>query len=184
MTTRTLIATTLAAALFATACEKKAEEAAEAEAPAAQAPAIDVAAEAESIKNRSAEYMNYINAKDGASILSGVLAPDAIQVVGDSVRSGSDAIKKGMEEDFKKMPEAVWSWSSTDIKVASSGDMAVEKGNWYLDPDGPGKKSQTSGTYVTVWEKIDGNWRATTDVAVEKAAEAAESEGEEAATAT
>lgn len=173
MYTTRLIAITLATALFAVGCQKQRDEAkAEAEAAKAEAPAIDLAAEEQAIKNRSAEWMNFANAKDVDTIVGEIYAPDAIAVMEGEVRRGTDALKAGIEKDLKKMPEAVVSWNTTSVKVAASGDMAVEKGDFYLDPDGAGKKDATSGNYVTVWEKIDGTWRATTDVAVEGLAEA------------
>jgi uncharacterized protein (TIGR02246 family) len=171
MTIRTLIAMTLTTALFATGCQKKEEEKAAEEAAKAEAPAVDLAAEEQAIRNRSSEWMNYMNAKDSASVLNAVYSPDAVTVFGGNVSKGKEANQKALEEHAKKNPDAIFSWSSDSVKVAASGDMAVEKGNYYYDPDGDGRKSQSSGTYVTVWEKVDGEWRVTTDVAVEKSAE-------------
>ncbi|MGH8129715.1 MAG: YybH family protein [Steroidobacteraceae bacterium] len=139
----------------------------------AEAQAVDLAAEEQAIRNRSAEWMNYANAKDVATIVNGIFSPDAIAVSGEGdVRRGSAAIQAGMEKDVKKNPDGVVSWTTTSVNVAASGDMAVEKGDYYFDPDGSGKKPATSGTFVTVWEKIDGNWRATTDVGAENPTEA------------
>ncbi|MEX0734223.1 MAG: nuclear transport factor 2 family protein [Steroidobacteraceae bacterium] len=171
MDTRKSIAAALAATLMLAGCAKTQEE--PKEEPKAEAPAVDLAAEEQAVRNRSAEWMNYANAKDVATIVNGIFSPDAIAVSGDGdVRKGSAAIQAGMEKDVKEMPDAVVSWTTTTVKVAASGDLAVEKGDYYFDPDGSGKKPATAGTFVTVWEKIDGNWRATTDVAAENAAPA------------
>ncbi|MGH8197993.1 MAG: YybH family protein [Steroidobacteraceae bacterium] len=176
MDTRNLIAAALAATLLLTGCAKPQDEAQEEEAKAAaakaEAAAVDLAAEEQAIRNRSAEWMNYANAKDVPTIVNGIFSPDAIAVSQGDVRKGSAAIQAGMEKDMKKMPDAVISWTTTTVKVAASGDLAVEKGDYYFDPDGSGKKPATAGTFVTVWEKIDGNWRATTDVSTENAAPA------------
>lgn len=175
MDTRKTIAAALAATLLLAGCAKTQDEAKEEEARAAakaEAPAVDLAAEEQAIRNRSAEWMNYANAKDVPTIVNGIFSPDAIAVSQGEVRKGSAAIQAGMEKDVKKMPDAVVSWTTTAVKVAASGDLAVEKGDYYFDPDGSGKKPATAGTFVTVWEKIDGNWRATTDVSTENAAPA------------
>jgi len=175
MDTRNLIAAALAATLLLAGCAKTQDEAKEDEAQAAakaEAAAVDLAAEEQAIRNRSAEWMNYANAKDVPTIVNGIFSPDAIAVSQRDVRKGSAAIQAGMEKDVKEMPDAVISWTTTTVKVAASGDLAVEKGDYYFDPDGSGKKPATAGTFVTVWEKIDGNWRATTDVSTENAAPA------------
>lgn len=177
MTTRILIATTLASALLLGGCAKPQEEqTAEAEAPGAETPAVDLAAEEEAIRNRSAEWMNYANAKDSATIVNSIYSPDAIAAFEGEILRGTEELQAGIEKDFKDMPDAVLSWNTTSVKLAASGDMAVEKGDFYMDPDGDGRKPATTGNYVTVWEKIDGEWRATTDVAAEGSAEAAGAE--------
>jgi uncharacterized protein (TIGR02246 family) len=173
MDTRTSIAAAFAATLFLAGCEKAKEELKmdrpEAEAPAAAAPAVDLAAEEQAIRNRSAEWMNYANAKDTATIANEIYAPDAITIFDGKVRKGSAEIQAGMEKDMKKSPKALISWSTTGVKVAKSGDLAVETGDLVLDPDGEGRKSPTNGAFVTVWSKIDGKWRAVADSGTENA---------------
>ena len=39
----------------------------------------------------------------------------------------------------------------------------METGSFTFDPDGEGKKPATSGSFVTVWAKVDGKWRAIAD---------------------
>ncbi len=163
MFTRTLFAMTLAAALFATGCAKKEEPKEE---PMAEAPAVDLAAEEQAVRNRSAEWMNFINAKDVDSTV-GVYASDAIGSFNDKIIKGSDAIRSAIEKEFKDTPDAVVSWTTSSVKLSSSGDMAVEKGDYYFDPDGNGKKAAKTGTFVTVWEKVDGTWRAISDIGAE-----------------
>ena len=166
MLTRTLFAMTLAAALFATGCAKKEEPKEE---PKAEAPAVDLAAEEQAIRNRSGEWMNYANSKDAASIANGIYAPDAVTIYDGQIRRGSADIQAGMEKGYKDTPNALISWSSDQVKVASSGDLALETGSINLDPDGDGKKPATQGAFVTVWAKVDGQWRAIADAGTENA---------------
>lgn len=168
MLMKRIFAATFAAALLATGCARE-ERATEQEAapPAEPESTVDIATEEAAVRNRSAEFMNYINAGDTTSLMDRVYADDAISVVGDDVARGADKLRAGFEKNFKNNPDAVYSWNPTDVKVAASGDLAVEKGDFYMDPDGAGRKPQVSGTYVTVWEKVDGEWRVTVDVAAE-----------------
>ena len=170
MDTRYLSALAVAAALFATGCAKKEEPKEE---PVAEAPAVDLAAEEQAIRNRSGEWMNYVNSKDAASIANGIFAPDAILISDDKAYKGTAAIQAAGEAQIKEMPDAVVSWSSDQVRVASSGDLAVETGSFTVDPDGEGKKPAIQGSFVTAWAKIDGQWRAITDAGGENAAAAA-----------
>jgi uncharacterized protein (TIGR02246 family) len=169
MYTRTMIAAALAATLLLAGCAKK-EEAKEE--PKAEAPAVDLAAEEQAVRNRSAEWMNYANAKDVGTIVNGVYSPDAYATYDGKVQKGSAAIQSSLEAGIKKTPDAVVSWNTTSVKVADAGDMAIERGDFVFDPDGEGRKSAITGTYLTVWEKIDGSWRATADVGAENPAPA------------
>lgn len=170
MYTRYLSALAIAAALFATGCAKKEEPKEE---PVAEAPAVDIAAEEQAIRNRSGEWMNYVNSKDAASIANGIFAPDAVLISDDKAYKGTAAIQAAGEAQIKEMPDAVVSWSSDQVRVASSGDLAVETGSFTVDPDGEGKKPAIQGSFVTAWAKIDGQWRAITDAGGENAAAAA-----------
>ncbi len=166
MNSRILIAA-FAATLLAAGCAKPQEEPKD-EAMAA-APAVDVAAEEQAIRDRSAQWMNYANAKDAATIANEVYAPDAITAYDGNVHHGSAEIQSAMEKDTADSPNAVISWTTSAVTVANSGDLAWETGDIYFDPDGDGKKPATTGTFVTVWAKIDGKWRAVADAGTESA---------------
>lgn len=173
MDTRTSIAAAIAASLLLAGCAKPQEEAKEE--PAAAAPAIDLAAEEQAIRTRSAEWMNFANAKDSATIANDVYAPDAITIFDGTVRRGTAEILAGTQQDFADRPNGVVSWTTDRVRMASSGDLAVEFGSLTIDPDGDGKKPATRGTFVTVWAKSDGAWRSIADAGTdsEKTAEAA-----------
>jgi len=169
MKTTQSILTLLAAGLVVSGCAKKEE------APAPAEPAVDIAAEEQAIRNRSAEWMNFANAKDIASVIT-VYSPDAMTAYDGSVQRGVAEIQAGAEQGLKDNPDSVIAWSTTGVRVAASGDLAVETGNITLDPDGDaGKEPATTGVFVTVWEKVDGTWRVIADAGTEneKKAEAA-----------
>lgn len=165
------LAAALAAVTAISGCAAKKEE------PPAEpaAPAVDVAAEEAAIRNRSAEWMNFANAKDIASVVT-VYSPDAVTAYDGTVQRGIDEIRAGAESGLQEDPDSVIAWSTTSVRVAASGDLAVETGNITLDPDGAaGKQPATTGVFVTAWEKVDGTWRVIADAGTEneKKAEAA-----------
>ncbi len=171
MSTRTLLAMTLATALLATGCAKKEEPKAEAPAEPA-APVVDLAAEEQAIRNRSGEWMNYANSKDAASIATKIYAADGILISEDKAYKGAAAIQAKYEADIKKSPDAVISWTSDQVRVSSDGDMAVENGSFSMDPDGEGKKPAIQGSFATTWAKVDGEWRVLSDAGGENVAAA------------
>jgi len=128
-----------------------------------EAPAVDLAAEEKAIWDRSAEWLKLSQAKDTAAIVDTVFLPDAITVFDGNVRKGSAEIKAGFDEEMAQMPDATLAWTTTSVKLASSGDMAWETGAFTFDPDGAGETPAASGNFVTVWSKVDGVWRVAAD---------------------
>src|SRR5687768_17703140 len=116
MSTRTLLAITLAAAILATGCAKKEEPKAEAPAEPA-APVVDIAAEEQAIRNRSGEWMNFANAKDIPSVVS-VFSPDVVTAYDGNVRRGVAEVQAAAEKNLKDNPGSVVAWSTTGVRVA------------------------------------------------------------------
>ena len=171
MSTRTLLAITLAAALFATGCAKK-EEAKVDEAAAPAAPVVDLAAEEQAIRNRSGEWMNYANARDAASIANKIFAADGMLIADEKAHKGTAAIQAALEAEMKENPKSLVSWTSDQVRVSSGGDFAMENGSFNFDPDGDGKKSAIQGSFATTWAKTDGEWRVLSDAGGENVAAA------------
>ncbi len=143
----------------------------EAPAPAAEPakPAIDIAAEEQAIRTRSGEWMNIMNAHD-ATKLGALYAPDAVSIYDGNVSKGADTIQAGVASEFTANPKIVINWTSDAIHVADSGDLAYETGSIYRDADGAeGKAEGTSGSFVTVWKKVDGQWVVVADAGTENA---------------
>jgi len=130
---------------------------------APQAPAVDLAAEAQAVRDRSAAWLQMAQAKDAAGIANGVYASDAVTLYDGKVINGTAAIQADMAADSTAMPNSTISWTTNDVKVAASGDLAYELGAFTFDPDGAEAKPATTGEFVTVWSKVDGNWRAVVD---------------------
>jgi uncharacterized protein (TIGR02246 family) len=134
---------------------------------------VDVAAEQQAIKDRSAAWMQAVQAKDAGTVAGSFYSKDAIVAYDGSISRGRDAIKVGLENDFASSPETTISWTSDAVNVASSGDLAYETGTITRDPDGAGPQPAATGAFVTVWRKIEGEWYAVADAGTENTAPAA-----------
>ena len=163
MTTRILVLGALAAAVLATGCAKTGSRGA----------CVDVAAEAQAVRDRSAEWMKLAQAKDAAGIASGILATNVVTMYDGVINESAAAAQATSEANNAARPNSTITWTTDEVHVAASGDLAYELGT-STRADGDGEAAPTTGRYVTVWTKADGTWRAVVDAGTTlKPAEAA-----------
>lgn len=142
--------------------------------PAPEAPAVDLAAEEQAIRDRSMEWMKFATAKDAAAIASGILAADSVTMYDGVINEGAAAVQAATEAGYAARPNSTVTWTTDEVHVAASGDLAYELGTATEDADGDGEAAPTNGRYLTVWTKADGTWRAVADAGTQrKPAEAA-----------
>jgi len=126
-------------------------------------PAVDPTAEAQAVRDASAAWLAASQAKDWTTS-SAVFAPDGIAYPGhQDPLVGPAAIQAYYEADAAKNPNGSISWTTDDVLVAASGDLAMEIGSWVYSDGG---KEVDRGKYVTNWKKVDGAWKVAADVGV------------------
>ncbi|MFQ5690993.1 MAG: YybH family protein [Gemmatimonadota bacterium] len=125
-------------------------------------PAVDVEAEAQAIRDISAHWLESVQARD-LDAVAGVFATDAATIFDGDLVEGLDAIRSETEEEWSENPDFTVSWTTMSVDVAGSGDLAYERGSFTFDPDGPGEAQEAHGEYVTVYKKIDGQWKVVVD---------------------
>jgi uncharacterized protein (TIGR02246 family) len=168
MASRQLLLAALAASLGVAGCAK----------PAPEAPAIDLPAEAQAVRDRSAAWMHLSQARDVAGIVDGIFTADAVTIGDGNIRKGSAEIRAAFEAESAASPNSTISWTTNHVHVAGSGDLAYELGSFSFDRDGAGEAAAEEGEYVTVWTKVDGTWRAAVDAGTaRKPAESAAAAG-------
>ena len=77
---------------------------------------------------------------------------------------GPAAIKKHFAEMHDKNPKEMVDWSTDRVEVSSSGDLAVEYGKYDVKGLGPDGKNSDFGKYVTVYRKVNGEWKVAADI--------------------
>lgn len=125
-------------------------------------PAVDIAAEAQAIRDLSMQWLEAAQAKDAAAIAT-VFAADGTTIFDGELHQGRANIQAEEEQGFSENPDGTTSWVPGVVEVAASGDLAFERGGWTFDADGPGEGEEVHGEYVTVWQKIDGRWQVAVD---------------------
>jgi len=135
-------------------------------APPPPAPEVDVAAEAQAIRDLSAVWLEAARQRDGATI-DEMFAADATTIFDGEVLEGLPAIRAGRELEWAEEPQGELDWTTSSVIVAASGDLAVERGSWTereIEEEG---EEVENGEYVTIWTKIDGQWKVLIDAGTE-----------------
>jgi uncharacterized protein (TIGR02246 family) len=93
------------------------------------------------------------------------IAEDAV-FFGAKTLEGREAVVSAWRPFLDQSSGLSLRWSPTDIEVASSGDLAVSRGDYRLTKVAEdGSVAKGVGTFVTVWKRAeDGKWRAILDI--------------------
>lgn len=110
------------------------------------------------------EWQRAIVARDVDKIVS-FFAPDVVMMTPNApVARGVPAARK-LWTDEVNMPGLALRWVPTQIEVTSP-TTATEIGTYTFAFDSPGGRINDSGSYVSTWRKINGQWRMTSDAIV------------------
>jgi ketosteroid isomerase-like protein len=128
----------------------------------AATPAADLATEEQAIRDASAQWLAAVQAKDWAGAAAN-FAPDGVAFPENrDPLVGPAAIQANAEAEAAAMPNATIGWTTDLVVVAASGDLAYESGTWTMTNEG----KQDTGKYITVWRKLEGQWKAIGDMGV------------------
>ena len=128
----------------------------------ARQPAVNLATEEQAVRDASAAWLAAAQARDAVAI-DGLMAADITTIFDGKVARGLAAVQESRDDEWADYPDATLTWTTSEVGVAASGDLAYEHGYWTSDPDGEGLEPEMHGEYLTVWKKIDGQWKALYD---------------------
>lgn len=134
-------------------------------APEPAAQSVDSAVEEQAIRAISMEWLELDRQRDAAKIAA-LFADDGRLLLGgvDPV-VGAAAVRDFMTKDFEANPQRTIDWRTDRVEVAASGDFAVEYGSYSIK-NGTDRTEENRGSYVTVYRKIDGQWKVAADAPV------------------
>ena len=129
------------------------------------------------IREASQAWQRYIAAQQVDSIVALHTSDAVILFANSPVIKGLSGVRSSWG-DIVKLPGLNMHWTTTKIDVASP-TVATEYGTYTDSYDTPSGKESDSGTYVTIWNKVNGKWRVALDAPVSTmpAAAAAPAEG-------
>ncbi len=133
--------------------------------PAQQESQIDLEAEEQAVRQINVRWLELYRAKDAAGI-GALFVEDGWTLSGtNGLSEGRAAIVARNGEEFVNNPDASADWGAKQVWVAASGDLAIERGWWTEDEDGPGGEEAIEGEYITFFVKIYGEWKILADAA-------------------
>jgi len=134
--------------------------------PQTEKQKIDLNAEELAVRAVSMQWLDLAKKHDIQNIVL-LLTDDAIFYRENNEPAvGHDAIRKIEEQYLESNPAFVPNWSTDRVEIASSGDLAIEWGTWSEAGSGLDGTAEDHGRYVTVYRKVDGIWKVTTDISV------------------
>jgi uncharacterized protein (TIGR02246 family) len=136
-------------------------------APAPRPP--DLAAEAKTIRELAARWQKALLDRDAAG-QAAMFAPDGIEYHDrQAPLVGPEAILAWESKAASNHPKAVITTTTNEIRIAASGDLAVQSGEGRITGLGKGGEDHSVRTqrFVTVWKKVNGEWKVAHDIAVD-----------------
>jgi len=128
----------------------------------------DLAAEEKTIRDLAARWQTALLERDAAT-QAAMFAPDGVSYHdGQAPLVGPAAILAWEQRAVTTHPKAKITSTTTEIRIAASGDLAVQSGEGSLTSLGANGEDQAvhRQRFVTVWKKINGEWKVAHDIAV------------------
>lgn len=124
----------------------------------------DLASEERAIRDLDARWLQAAQAKDAAGEAAmfasdGVAYREHVEPLAGPAAYQAYVTKFNMDNPMVNV-----SWTTEAIRVAESGDLAVQTGEYRLMALGPRGGREDRGRYVTVWKKVGGEWKVAHDI--------------------
>jgi len=128
------------------------------------APKADLATEEKAIRDRDAAWLKATQDRDAAASAT-VLAADGVAYREHEGPLVGPAAFQAYETKFQTTnPMVKTTWSTDTIQFADSGDFAVQTGDYVTTGLGPKGDGEDRGRFVTVWKKVNGDWKVAHDI--------------------
>ena len=132
-------------------------------ASAPQKPTVDVAAVKAAVADINQKYMAAVAARDTDAV-AGLYSDDARTLAPNAPRADGRAAIRALWVEFLSTPGLNLTFSSSDVTVSESGDLAIDVGSYQMTMTTPkGLPIHDVGKYVTVFKKVGDEWKISVD---------------------
>ena len=128
----------------------------------------DLASDERAIRDLAARWQKALLERDAAT-QAGMFADDGVSYHdGQPPLVGSAAVLAWESRAVISHPKAVITATTDRIQVAAAGDIAIQTGEGTLTSLGEGGEDRAvhRQRFVTVWKKVNGQWKVAHDIAV------------------
>ena len=132
------------------------------------APRPDLAADEKAIRDLSAKWQKALLARD-AETQASMFADDGISYHDSQPPLvGPQAILEWEKKSVNNHPNAKITSRTTELKIAASGDVAIQAGEGELTNLGANGEDHAvhRQRFLTIWKKVNGQWKVAHDMAV------------------
>jgi uncharacterized protein (TIGR02246 family) len=131
----------------------------------------DLGADEKAIRELAARWQKALLDRDAATQAS-MFADDGVSYHdGQEPLVGPAAILRWEKNAVVSHPKAKITSTTTELRIAAAGDMAIQAGEGQLTDLGGNGEDHTvrKQRFVTVWKKVNGQWKVAHDIAVNTA---------------
>ena len=124
----------------------------------------DLAAEEKAIRDTDARWQKAAQDRDPAGEAA-IFASDGVayrEHVDPLV--GPAAFQTWDSKVYAENPRQNTTWTTESLRVADSGDLAIQTGEYHVTAMGPKGDQEDRGRFVTVWKKVNGEWKVAHDI--------------------
>jgi uncharacterized protein (TIGR02246 family) len=131
----------------------------------------DPAADERAIRDLAARWQKALLERDAAT-QAAMFAEDGVSYHdGEEPLVGPAAILEWEKKAVTRHPKAKITSTTKELRIAAAGDLAIQAGEGQLTDLGDNGEDHTvrKQRFVTVWKKVDGQWKVAHDIAVNTA---------------
>lgn len=125
---------------------------------------VDLGAEVLAIREIDAQWLKVAQARDASGEARFLASDSVIYRPHVPPLVGPAAYQAFMEKMLAANPKVTPNWSTEAIRVAEAGDIAIQTGEYHLTGLGASGSQEDKGRFVTVWKKVDGEWKVIHDI--------------------
>ena len=130
---------------------------------------VDPTADEKAIRELAAKWQAALLARDAATQAAMFAADGVSYHDGQDPLVGPAAILEWEKQAVTRHPKAKITSTTTELRVAAAGDLAIQAGEGQLTDLGENGEDHTvrRQRFVTVWRKVNGEWKVAHDIAVD-----------------
>ncbi|MBC7790030.1 MAG: SgcJ/EcaC family oxidoreductase [Anaerolineae bacterium] len=130
----------------------------------ATTPRVDPRIDQDAIRELDRRWNQQIAARNAGGVAE-LYADDGVAMAPNAPPAkGKAAITAANADMMRPENNLSLTFEPTEITVGSAGDVAYDIGTYRFGIDTPGGRITDNGKYITIWKKVDGQWKVAADM--------------------